>query len=106
MKQSEKDTEKLLIQQVEALGGMCRKYQSEGIRGVPDRICIMPHGLVYWVELKSEGDNPTPPQIREHARMRYLGHNVYIVDTKEKVNLLIEGIDDELHRVVSRTEKH
>lgn len=40
---------------VEALGGVCCKWTSPGRRGVPDRICILPGGRVYFVEMKAPG---------------------------------------------------
>ena len=88
-KQSEKGTEKYLKEQVHKAGGICRKYVSPGIRGVPDEICLMPNGKVIWVELKSEGDQPEQHQLREHWRMQALGHIVYIIDTKERVDGLL-----------------
>lgn len=88
-KESEKDVEKYLAEQVDAAGGLCRKYVSPGVRGVPDRICIMPGGKTIYVELKSEGEEPTPHQVREHQRMELRHHQVYIIDTKAKVEELL-----------------
>jgi len=89
MKESEKDVERYLVEQVEAVGGLCRKYVSPGVIGVPDRICLLPHGMIAFVETKSEGDTPTDHQLREHERMSDLGFFVAVVDTKAKVDHLL-----------------
>jgi hypothetical protein len=98
--ESEKDTEKYLAEQVEALGGLCRKYVSPGVRGVPDRICLFPKALTTWVELKSENDEPNDGQIREHLRMRNRGHEVWVIDTKQSVDVMIRRTERELFRCV------
>ena len=95
--ESEKVIEKYLVEQVESLGGLCRKYNS-GIRGVPDRICFFPKGVLKWVELKSEGERPTDAQVREHQRMIQRGHHVWVIDLKQTVDLLIEEVKYELFR--------
>jgi len=74
--ESEKDTEKYLVKQVEAMGGLCRKFTSVGVRGVPDRVCLFPKGITVWIETKSEGD----------------------IDTKRLVNKLIRRVQHELSR--------
>ena len=87
--ESEKNIEKYLVEEIEKLGGLCRKFVSPGVRGVPDRMCLLPYGMTIFVELKSEGELPTAPQMREHTRMTNIGHGVWVVDTKAKVNHLI-----------------
>jgi len=90
--ESEKDTERYLVEQVEKIGGLCRKYTSPGVRGVPDRICFFPEGHVYFVELKSEGEAATDHQLREHQRLFNVGTPVSVIDTKAGVDLLIDII--------------
>jgi len=96
--ESEKDTEKYLVEQVEAMGGLCRKFTSVGVRGVPDRVCLFPKGLTVWVELKSEGDRANSTQLREHERLKARSHIIWVIDTKRRVNKLIKGINNELSR--------
>jgi len=50
----ESQIETRLVQGVKAKGGMCLKFTSPGMPGVPDRIVITPDGRVYFVELKTE----------------------------------------------------
>lgn len=79
----EKDVEKALVQRILALGGMCEKFTSPGRRSVPDRICLMPGGVIFFVELKAPGKFPTRKQQLDHDRRRALGHTVYVISSVE-----------------------
>ena len=92
MKESEKVIEKALVRHVESLDGICRKYVSPGVRGVPDRICIFHTGLVLWVELKSTGDKPTPMQLREKQRLLERGHRYEIIDSFGRLTAVMDEI--------------
>ena len=96
--ESEKDTEKYLVEQVESIGGLCRKFTSAGVRGVPDRVCLFPRGITIWVETKSEGDKPTDGQLREHARMLDRKHRVWVIKTTYEVDEMIWEVNCELLR--------
>ena len=51
---NERQIERRLVQGVKAKGGMCVKFVSPGMPGVPDRIVLTPTGRIYFVELKTE----------------------------------------------------
>lgn len=61
----ERDVEKRFKRRVEKSveGALCWKFVSPGQSGVPDRIVILPHGLMMWVELKRPGAEPRPTQM-------------------------------------------
>lgn len=48
----EKDVEKALGRMIGRFGGRCLKWVCPGWAGVPDRICLLPGGRVYFIELK------------------------------------------------------
>lgn len=48
----EKEIEKKLRDMVESRGGKCLKWVCPGWAGVPDRICLLPGGRLYFVETK------------------------------------------------------
>ena len=52
MPKLEKDIETKLRQMVERHGGKCLKWVCPGWAGVPDRIVLLPGGLVVFVETK------------------------------------------------------
>lgn len=86
----ESEVERYLKKQVEANGGKCWKWVSPGRIGVPDRIVIMPGGVIAFVELKAPGKKERASQVRVQKILRDLGCIVFSsVDSKEKVNLLI-----------------
>ena len=51
----EKSVEQALVNEVRNRGGRCLKWVSPGRRGVPDRICLFPGGVVVFVETKQPG---------------------------------------------------
>jgi hypothetical protein len=83
---------KVLKPAVEKLGGMCRKLQTPGYTGIPDRMVLMPGGYIYFVELKGVEKQPRPRQLIVHAALRKLGFKVFVIYTKEDVNKFIEEI--------------
>ena len=79
----EKDIEAALVRHIKAVGGLPLKFTSPGRRAVPDRLCLLPGGRVLFVELKRPGERPTPLQAHEHQRLRDLGFEVLVIDSKE-----------------------
>lgn len=77
-------------QQVKSLGGLTRKCEWSNHAGAPD-IFVMLAGKHFWVELKKEREHPRPIQLREHKLMRNAGCEVYVLDSKEKINELLNS---------------
>ncbi|CDH22406.1 VRR-NUC domain-containing protein [Xenorhabdus bovienii] len=82
MKIREDVIEKHLVNEVKKAGGIAYKFVSPGRRSVPDRICVLPGGRILFVECKAPGEKPRPDQIREHERLRALGCEVVVLDSK------------------------
>lgn len=80
---SEKVFERELSKFVEESGGMAVKLLSQFIKGLPDRMFLLPGGVVVFVEFKSTGKRPTKIQSYIHAKMQALGFLVYVVDSVE-----------------------
>ena len=85
----ESDIEKHLVQRVHELGGEIRKVTWPGRRGAPDRFVMLKTGC-FWVELKAPGKVAEPHQEREHARLRKMGQRVYVIDS-------LQGVDEVLN---------
>lgn len=85
---SEKLLERRLKAEVEARGGIALKFTSQFHRGIPDRICLLPGGRVFFVELKTTGEKPTALQSHEMDRLRALGFMVGVVASFEDLNAL------------------
>lgn len=86
----EANVEKYLKKQIEAIGGLCWKWVSPGRSGVPDRICIMPGGLIFFVELKAPGKVERPEQKLVQHYLRKRGCVVYSsISTKHSVDSVV-----------------
>lgn len=95
----ESQIEKHLVKRVKELGGEVRKVQWIGRRGAPDRLVMLPPGIVIypgpeygyaiWVELKATGVKAEPHQLREHERMRAMGQRVVVIDSIDGVEELL-----------------
>ena len=78
-----------LVRRTNEIGGEVRKVKWIGRRGAPDRVVMLPGGLLYWVELKRPGQKAEPHQAREHERMRGMGQRVLIIDSFEAIEALL-----------------
>lgn len=86
--QRENKIEKYLNEQVKAAGGITYKLAKTGRRGAPDRLVMLPGGRVVFVECKAPGEKPRPSQTREHERLKTLGFNVVVLDSKNLTGVL------------------
>ena len=86
---SEKYMERELVKRVELFGGKCIKLVPFNSNGIPDRLCLLPGGTVFFAELKSAGQKPRKLQLYWHRVLTKLGFNVYVIDSYEKLNAII-----------------
>lgn len=91
----ESKIEKKLVSLVRRSGGECLKFVSPGNAGVPDRIVMMPHGKIHFVELKAPGEKPRPLQVAVHEEFEALGFKVEVIDTPEGVETFARRLDEE-----------
>lgn len=89
--ESEKSIERYLVARVKDLNGICLKYSNPGMIGYPDRIVLLPWGVTFWVELKSKGKHLQAIQRERISQMANIGHIVYVCDSKEDIDDLIEA---------------
>lgn len=89
---SEKAIEKYLFDRVKELGGVCLKYSNPNMAGYPDRVVLLPGGKTIWIELKSKGKKPTKLQEIRIASLKLLGHQVFVIDSRETVYLVLDVI--------------
>lgn len=96
---SEKAIERYLCQVVKALGGVCLKYSNPGAVGYPDRVAIMPEGICLWFELKSKGRKVSKVQAIRIDQLASIGHTVYVCDSKESINGVLEDLGYDIQTV-------
>lgn len=85
----ESEIEDYLVKRVKELGGEVRKLKWIGRRGAPDRF-VMVFGINFFVELKATGEKLSKQQEKEIATMRRLGVSVFVADTREQVDYLLD----------------
>mgnify|MGYP005927744117 CR=1 FL=1 len=88
----EANVEKYLIRYVKDKGGLCLKFISASMRGLPDRIVILPQGKIFFVELKAKGKKPRPEQTRVHKLFNSLDAKVFVADSKESVRSVVDEV--------------
>lgn len=94
--------EKYLVDQVEAAGGDAPKFNSEGRRDQPDRLCLLPQGRVLFVETKAPGEVPRDTQMDAMRDLADLGFDVCWVDCKTGVDHALQGRSSKFVHWVSR----
>ena len=82
-----------LRRRVEKVGGVCVKFLPDFARGFPDRIVLLPRGVLVWVETKRpQGGVLSPVQKVQHVLLRRLGQRVEVVWTKDQADALIDSL--------------
>ena len=88
----ESTIEARLAREVRKLGGLCYKVTSPGAPGVPDRIIILPGGLVVFVELKTEIGRLAKIQKWQIEELRKRGANVRVLKGMDQVLAFLEEV--------------
>ena len=89
---SEEQIEQSLVKAVKNMGGIAPKFVSPGFDGMPDRIVLLPHGLMAFVEVKAPGKKPRPLQVSRHGLLQRLGFNVYVLDDMNQIGGILDDI--------------
>lgn len=95
-KESEKALEARLVKEVSKRGGMAVKLTSQFHRGMPDRLVLLPHHTIAFVEMKSTGEKPS--KLQEAAISQLIGFRftVRVVDSTESLDALLASLDARL----------
>lgn len=88
----EKVIEDKIKKAVKEKGGLCLKFVSPGFDGVPDRIIIMPGGIMAFAELKAPGKKLRPLQERRKRQLESLGFSVFCIDNPETIGGVVDEI--------------
>ena len=84
--------EQHLVREVNRRDGLCLKFNSQSMSGIPDRIILMKNGTVGFVEVKQKGKKPRPLQELRMKQLSRLGFKVYTLDEKEKIGEILDEI--------------
>jgi hypothetical protein len=89
---TEKTIEQKLTLMVKKHGGIAPKFVSPGFDGMPDRLVILPDGVIAFAELKAPGKKPRPLQLARHRLLRSLGVRVYVIDSEEQIGGMLHEL--------------
>ncbi|HLN89023.1 MAG TPA: VRR-NUC domain-containing protein [Candidatus Binatia bacterium] len=87
--------ERKLKMAVEQAGGKCLKFNSPGMRGVPDRICLFPY-MVAFVEMKAPGEPLRPLQEKCKRDFERLGFQVWVIDSENGIKEFMDVMSKEV----------
>ena len=59
---------------------------------MPDRLVLLPNGILAFVELKAPGKKLRPLQVRRKAQLEGLGFSVYCIDRPEQIGGVLSEI--------------
>lgn len=86
----EKTIEGRLRDRIRKMGGLCLKLVTPGFTGIPDRLILLPGGVVRFAETKAPGKTERRRQEYVHGQLRHLGFVVYAsVDSYAKVDAIV-----------------
>ena len=88
----EREVERSLVRSVKRMGGICPKWVSPGLDGVPDRIVLFPGGRIGFVELKAPGKKMRPLQKKRKEKLESLGFLIFCIDKAEQIEEVLREI--------------
>ena len=88
----ESNIESKLVKAVKSMGGLAPKFVSPGLDGVPDRLVLLPGGIIAFIELKAPGKKLRPLQVRRKRQLETLGFSVYCMDGPEQIGGILDEI--------------
>ena len=91
----EKTIETKFRKGIERLGGLCIKMPATFFSGIPDRLCLLPGGVMFFAEIKKPGARLRPRQEYVKKQLEALWFRVYVVDSVEAAERIIYAYSSE-----------
>lgn len=88
----ERTVEQHLVNGLAGIGVPCIKFIPDLMRGMPDRMVLLPGGRIIWVELKTDTGHLEPIQQVRHRELEKAGQIVKVVWCVAEADSLIEEI--------------
>lgn len=89
---NEKTVEQKLVWAVKSRGGICPKFISPGMNGMPDRLVLLPGGKMGFVELKAPGKKPRLVQDLRMRQLRRLGFYAAVINGLDQIGGVLDEI--------------
>lgn len=81
-----------LVKETRKRGGIALKFVSPSFSGMPDRLVLLPHQVMGFVEVKAPGEKPRPLQESRHAMLLKMGFPVFVLDNSEEIPIILDKI--------------
>lgn len=94
MIESEKILENKLKDIIKDLGGLYIKLLANYIKGLPDRVCLLPGGILFFAEIKTTKQKPEKMQQYIHSKLKQLGFKVFVIDNSEDLKAIKNQYDE------------
>ena len=88
----EKRIETAFVKATNKRGGLCLKFTSPSMAGVPDRLVLLPDGHMGFVEMKAPGKRPRPLQVQRLSQLKQLGSQVFVGDQFGQIGGMLDAI--------------
>lgn len=83
---TENVNETYLMSRIQEIGGLAVKLECPGTRGFPDRMIILPYGIISYAEIKRPKEKPRPNQTQTMMTLASYGVDVWWANTKEEID--------------------
>ena len=91
MSQLERTIENNVCKWVKKHGGLAIKLSPVSTSGLPDRMFLLPRGVVCFIEFKAPGEKPTPIQRYFHRTFADLGFPVHVADNYDDAIKILDA---------------
>lgn len=88
----ERTLELKLVKETRKRGGVALKFVSPSFSGMPDRLVLLPHQVMGFVEVKAPEEKPRPLQKSRHAMLREMGFPVFVLADPEEIPSILDKI--------------
>lgn len=88
----EKRIEMAFMKATQSRGGLCLKFVSPSMTGIPDRLVLLPDGRMGFVEMKAPGKHPRPLQIQRLNQLKQLGFQAFVCDQLDQIGGMLDAI--------------
>ena len=88
----ERAVESRVVTRADKAGGIAIKLDPSVYAGIPDRLVILPGGIVKFVETKAPNGRPSKLQKHWHMLLHLIGFTVAVPASVEAVDALFEEL--------------
>lgn len=89
IKEKEASLESRLGAKIKSMGGWSLKLLPTFVIGLPDRMCLLPGGRIFFAEIKTTGEKPRRSQLLVHRKLEEMGFKVYVIDSSKQMDQIL-----------------